>query len=196
MTFDLVRASLFAGVLIALAGYLLVFAPLEGSVAGRYVEIDAARTALERSLALTRRIPALTSERETLALQLGRVHVRDRRTTTVERFLRAVAVAAAQNDVAVESITADGRQALRPARSAQTPLFDEIPLEVTLRGRYGNVIRAVRELNGGAIAARITLASLGDADRRTGVRPQLNAAFHVLLLREGDDPTTNDARPR
>ena len=71
--------------------------------------------------------------------------------------------------------------------SATPPLLDEIPFELALRGRYADVIRAVRDLNAGDVAARMTLASLGNADRR-GAAPQLTAAFHVLLLREPDEP--------
>jgi hypothetical protein len=41
----------------------------------------------------------------------------------------------------------------------------------------------------------MTLASLGDAERRPGERPRLNAAFHVTLLREPDDAPTSDVRP-
>ncbi len=197
MTFDLSRASLFAAILIVLGGYGLVFAPLETTIAARYNELDSARTNLERSLSLARRIPALTAERTALSAQLDRVHVRAGRAATVERFLHAVAGVSEHNGIAVESVAADARQA--PAtvdgrRSQTVALFDEQPLEVTLRGGYGNVIHAVRELNGGDVAARISLASLGDAER-PGARPALNAAFHVLLLRAGDDQATQDVRP-
>jgi hypothetical protein len=197
MTFDLPRASLFMAVLIVLGGYLLVFRPLEATIAEGYVQLDAARTTLERSLALARRIPALTAERSTLEAQLGHVHVRDRRAVTIERFLRAVAGVARRDDVAVENISADVRQAPLPvAEHPPTPLFDELAFDVSLRGRYGDVIRAVRELNAGDVAARINLASLGAADRRPGAVPQLNAAFHVHVLREADDSTNHNARPR
>jgi hypothetical protein len=198
MTFDLLRASLFAAVLIVLGGYMFVFRPLEGTVADRYSELDAARSTLERSLALAHRIPPLTAERATLAAQLDRVHVRERRAATVERFLHTVAGVAGRDDVAVESVAADAREGapLAVAAHAHTPLFDELALDVSLRGRYGDVIRAVRELNGGDVATRISLSSLGNAGRRPGARPQLTAAFHVLLLREADDSTTHNARPR
>jgi hypothetical protein len=198
MTFDISRASLFAAVLILLGGYALVFAPREAAVSARYNELDAARASLEQNLPLARRIPALTMERSLLAARLDRVHVRDARAATVERFLHAVANVSARNGIAVESVAGDVRQApptIDGRRSQTVALFDEQPLEVTLRGGYGSVIHAVRELNGGDVAARISLASLGAADRRPGVRPALNAAFHVLLLREGDDPATHDVRP-
>jgi len=197
VTFDVRRAGAIVAALILLGGYALVFRPLEAAVADRYAELEATRATLEHSLALARRIPALAGERKMLATQLAHLHVRDRRAATVERFLRAVAGVAARDGVTVQTIAANALQVPRPApRSTQAALFDELPLDLTLRGRYADVIRAVRELNGGDVAARISLASLGNADRRPGTRPQLNAAFHVLLLREGDDTTTPDARSR
>jgi hypothetical protein len=122
------------------------------------------------------------------------VHVRERRTALLERFLRALAEVAARDGVAVESVASTTPGAYAAVRPAGAPLFDELPLDLTLRGRYNDVIRAIRELNGGDVVARITLASMSDADRRPGERPQLNAAFHVQLLREADESTTHDAR--
>ena len=198
MTFDLARASFFAALLTMLGGYGLVFRPLEMTVADRFAELDTARTALERSLALMRRIAPLTHERATLDTQLRVLHLTAGRAATIDRFLRTVAGASARDGVAVESIAGDARQTplVAPAADAQAPLFDEIPLELGMRGQYGDVIRAIREINAGEVATRITLASLSDADRRAGVRPQLNAAFHILLLREADDAPTHTVRPR
>jgi hypothetical protein len=123
--------------------------------------------------------------------------VRDGRANTIERFLRSVAAVAGRDEVAVQSLAADARAAQLPQTGhAPTPLFDELAFDVSLRGRYGDVIRAVRELNAGDVATRITLASLGAADRRPGAGPQLNAAFHVHILREADDSTIRNAPPR
>jgi hypothetical protein len=188
--FDLPRASAFAALLIVIAGYALVFRPLEALVGERYVQIDTARAALERSLTMAGRIPALERERIGLETQLRRVHLGDRRAATVDRFLRVVAGISTRDDVAVESVAAGFRPPPAVAAGvAQAPLLEELPLDVTLRGRYRDVIRAARDLNDADAAARITLASLGNADRRHGVLPQLNAAFHVTLLREADDQT-------
>ena len=70
-----------------------------------------------------------------------------------------------------------------------SPALEELPLELTLRGRYDDVIRAVRDLGAGDVPAQLSLASLADADRRLGEAPLLNAALHVTLLREPDDAT-------
>jgi hypothetical protein len=190
VTIDLPRTSAFAALLIVIAGYALVFRPLEAQIGERYVEIDAVRVALEHSLTMAGRIPTLERERIGLEMQLRRVHLGDRRAATVDRFLRTVAGISARDDVAVESVAAGFRPPpAATAGAAQAPLLEELPLEMTLRGQYRDVIRAARDLNDADAAARITLASLGNADRRHDALPQLNAAFHVTLLREADDQT-------
>lgn len=196
MTFDVARASAFAALSIVAVGYVLVFRPLETSVRDRFAELDAARATLEERLARTARIPALERERDRLAAGLRRFHTGDRRAGAVDRFLRAVAAISVRRGVAVENVASAVAQPFAPAaaRAAPPALVDEIPLELTLRGAYGDVIRAVRDLNDGGVAARITLASLGIAARRPGEPARLNAAFHVLLLREADEPTTHDLR--
>ncbi len=188
MTTGLLRASAFAGLMIVLAGYILIYRPLETAAADRYVQLDAARATLEQRLDRTKRIPSLERERVVLDRQLRSLHAGDRRAATVDRFLRAVSRVAARSGVTVENVAGDVRQSVMAnARATPAPPVEELPLDLTLRGRYGDVIRAVRDLDGGDVAARITLGSLGSADRRTGISPRLNAAFHITLLRESDD---------
>ena len=185
MTFDLPRTSAFAALLIMLAGFGFVFRPLEAAVGERYADLDAARAALERSVALARRIPALQRERGGLRAELRRLHLADRRSAMLERFLRTIGGVAQTDGVAVVRIAA----AVPPPfaatpHPAPTPFLEEVPLELTVRGRYGDVIRAARDLGAGDIAARVTIGSLGGSERRPGVRPSLSATLHVLLLRE------------
>lgn len=196
MTFDVPRTSAFVSLSIVLAGYVLIFRPLETVVAQRYATLDVARATLVQRRAFANDIPALERERQRRAEQIRRLHVGERRAAVVERFLRTVAGVSGRDAVAVESVAAAPTQPpLPPAgRPASTPVLEGVPLEVTLRGRYGDVIRAARDLNAGDAVARITLAALGTAQTRRGDRPQLNAAFHVTLLREADDATTPPAR--
>ena len=196
MTIDLRRVSAFAVFVIALAGYVFVFRPLETTAGDLYAQIDAARATLEGSTAMARRIPALELERSALVAQLARLHTGDRRAATVDRFLRGVAGIAAQDGVAVEGVAAGLGQPLTSTAAATQPLVEEIPFDLTLRGPYGDVIRAVRDLNGRDGAVHISVASLSNAERRPGGSPQLNAAFHVLLLREAQEPPQHDVRPR
>lgn len=184
MTFDTTRASAFAALLIVIAGFGLIVRPLEAAVAERYADLDAARASLERSAILRRRIPALERERDGLHDQLRRLHLGDRRAAMLERFLYAVAGVARTDGVAVVRIAAAVTAPLAAApHPAATPLLEEVPLDLTVRGRYGDVIRAARDLGGGTPAARVTIGSLAGSERRSGAPPLLNATFHVLLLR-------------
>ena len=196
MRFDVARASAMGALAIVLGGYVLVFRPLEAILAGRYAQLDAARTTLDERLARTARIPALERDRNRLTADLRRFHTGDRRSAAVDRFLRTVESVSARRGVAIVSIAAGAAQPFAPAvkPGAPAPLVDEIPLELTLLGGYRNVIGAVRDLTDGGVATGVALAALGNAARRPGEPNRLSAAFHVLLLREADDPTTHDLR--
>jgi hypothetical protein len=196
MTIDPQRASAFAVFVIALAGYAFVYRPLETTAAGLYAQIDDARATLERSTAMARRIPALEAERSDLGGRLARLHLDERRAAAIDRFLRSVAGVSGQDGVAVESVAAGMTPQLTPATASPSPAIEEVPFDLTLRGPYGDVIRAVRDLNQADGAVHIAVASLSNAERRPGGTPQLNAAFHVLLLREAQESPHHDVRPQ
>jgi hypothetical protein len=189
VTVDVPRTSAFVALSIVLAGYGLIFRPLEAAVAQRYGALDEARATLVQRLARARNVPALEHERQRRAEQLQRLHIGERRAAVVERFLHTIAGVSGRDAVAVESVAATATQLPPASRPAPVPLFEDLPLDVTLRGRYLDVIRAARDLNAADAIARITLTTLGNAPTRPGERPQLNAALHVNLLREADDAT-------
>jgi hypothetical protein len=196
VTIDPQRASAFAVFIIALAGYAFVYRPLETTAADLYAQIDGTRAALERSTAMARRIPALEAERSDLAFRLARLHLDERRAASVDRFLRSVAGVSGHDGVAVEGVAAGVAPQLTTVTASPALPIEEVPFDLTLRGPYGNVIRAVRDLNEADGAAHITVASLSNAERRPGAAPQLNAAFHILLLREAQEPPHHDVRPQ
>ena len=197
MSIELQRASAFAAFIIVVIGYAFVFRPLETNAGDLYAQIDAARATLDRSTAMGRRIPALEAERSALAAQLSRLHPGERRAATVDRFLRTVAVVAARDGVAVEGIAAGvGQVPLATSAASVPPPIEQIPFDLTLRGPYGDVIHAVRDLNDRDGAIHIGVASLSNAEHRPGGSPQLNAAFHILLVREAQESPQHDVRPR
>lgn len=194
MTFDFPRTSMLVALALVLASYILIFRPLEAAVAQRYAAIDAARATLARRNLLAADIPGLERERRRREEQVRRLHTGEHRAAVVERFLRTIAGVSARDAVAVETVAATPAQPPPPGRSTSPPILEAVPLDITLRGRYGDVIRAARDLNSADAAARITLATLGNAQAKPGGRPLLNAAFHVNLLREADEPTIPPTR--
>ena len=103
----------------------------------------------------------------------------------LERFLHTIGSASRSLDaIAIVRVAA----AVPPAfatvpHSAPAPLVEELPLELTVRGRYGDLLRAARDLGTGSVAARVTFGSLGGTERKPGAPPLLSATLHVLLLR-------------
>lgn len=195
MRVDVRRTSAFGALSILLGGYVLIVRPLDAAVDERYAALDAARATLAERLSATRNLTVLERERQRRADRVRRVLPGEHRAAVVDRFLRTVAVVSHRDDVAVEGIAASVA-APAPASGRTTPaaVLEEVPLELTLRGRYADVIRAARDLNAVDGAARITLGTLANAQTRPGERPQLNAAFHVALLREPDVVTPSHAR--
>jgi len=192
MNVDALRTLWFAVVLLACAGYAFVVRPLETSIAQRYAELEGAQLTLAQDLALERRTPLLEGERERLERQLRRSQLVAGRTLIVARFLATLARVAARDEVAVARVTAT---ALPVDAVHRKPLLEEIPLEVSLQGRYGALIRTARDLNVADLAVRISLASLVAAERRHGASPLLEATFTVALLRLADATEPAHAPP-
>jgi hypothetical protein len=175
MSAPYLRTLAAAVLLMVVATYIAVIRPIESTVAERYADLDSARVSLERSAILMQRLPALERERATLGARLARLHLRDSRAALVDRFLHAVARTSQRDAVAIQSVAADPRPAA------------DLALDITIRGPYTRLIAAVRDLDSTDVAARIALTSLGNAQNRPGARPQLDATFHVVLLRDIDE---------
>jgi Tfp pilus assembly protein PilO len=187
MNRDGVRTALSIVVLIALAAYAFVVRPMEATIAARYSDIDTLRATTERDLALARRLPAATAERSRLESRLDRQHVHLSRAALVDDFLHATARVVEHNGISVQTIVPG------PPVENDTllPALEALHLDLTVRGPYGNVLRAMRELNDTAVTTQITVAALGNADRISAGAPQLNATFHITLLRESDANTAH-----
>ncbi len=185
------RAAIVASLLALLGAYLLVWRPLETAIADRFAQLDDARALLARSGALARDTEHLEREKRRGERMIDLVHLRDSRAVLVDRFLRALAAVSARDEVVVENVTS---AVAIPAMAGSVPraasLFDEVPFEVTLRGGYGTIIRAVRELNAADFAARIALDNLRSVAQAKRAHPQVEASFHLTLLRGTDESTT------
>jgi Tfp pilus assembly protein PilO len=193
MTRDPARIALSILALVAIAAYAFVFRPMESTLADRYAQADALRSGLERHMAIARRMPAIAAERSALERYMRPFRLHDSSAVLVDRFLHATARIAAADAIAIETITAQGAApAFTPGNVVPKPRdqsadpFDRIHLDLTMRGPYSNVLHAIRTLNDTGIAMQLTVATLSTTGRRAGARPQLNATFHLSLLREAD----------
>jgi hypothetical protein len=188
MTLRVDRLALFAAVLVLLAGYLAIYRPAEAALAERYARLDDGRARLDERLALARRAGAARTETGALDVWLRARGLADDRTTIVARFLHDLAGTAHGDGVDVTGVVAEPGGAAPPvaANAAPTVALDEIPLAVSLRGSYPNLLRVVRALDRDGPAMRVRISALGNADRSGAGSPALRATLLVTLLRIPD----------
>lgn len=197
------KAIRFGAVLVVAAGYAFVFRAGEariGEQLARNAQIVEQLRAGERTAAS---FAALESERTRLLEQLRRLQVSGERSLLVARFLRDAAAAARARRTTITAVTASGAQPVIAATAQPTPTprvqndpagvnaglaFDGIPLELTVEGRYADVLATVRALSAGRVPATVDVSSL--ARKNAGVPDAtLTAALRVVLERVMLEPT-------
>jgi hypothetical protein len=196
----------FAAVLTVLAGYAFVFRAGESQIDGRIAENahiaeqlrDGERTLASRAV--------LLAERARLRAQLRSADVTADRSAIVARFLRHAAVIAAEHHAAITAITAGGTVPITTsrtpapsgplagrseARSVDEP-FEEISLEVTVEGRYADVLATIRALPAGRVLASVDVTSLARKNAASA-DGTLTASLRVVLERIAPLPTLESA---
>lgn len=185
----------FAAVLTVLAGYAFVFRAGEariGAMAAGNVRIAEQVRDDERTMASR---PTLAADRARLRRRLRSAELAADRSALVARFVRDAAALAVQRRTAITTITAGtatsaGGAAGSAGNAAQTtprpPLadvaFDDIPLDVTVEGRYADVLATIRALSTGRVLASVDVTSLA---RKSASSPDatLTASLRVVLQR-------------
>ena len=180
----------FAAVVVVLAAYVFVFRAGETRIAERLDEnaqiVERVRAG-ERTLASRPRVEA---RRTRLRAGLRAVELDAGRSALVARFLRDAAYIAAAHHATIPAITATGPQSTSigtqpPAGSALTasnePL-EAIPLELTVEGRYADVLATMRALARSRVLAAVDVTSLA-RKHADGADATLTAALHVVLER-------------
>jgi hypothetical protein len=197
----------FAAVLTVLAGYVFVFRTGESRIGDQLAEnarIAEQIAAAERTLASE---PALETERRRLRGALVSVHLRGTRGAHVARFMREASGVLAAHRATIATIAVSASPTVPtsatapssgPAVSATTAVngtpsasdavsdpLDAIALDVTIDGRYADVLGAIRALSRTGAAASVDVLSLArknaDASEAT-----LTATLHVVLHRLAD----------
>lgn len=185
----------FAALVVALGGYVFAFRLIETRIDERVARIAHSSEQLRADDRVLAEQPRLVVERAHLRARLARVEIGDDATRLVARFLHDAARIAARHRTSITAIAGSSAG----AAAARTPLSDSfvrsstppatvvdpfqvIPFDVTIEGRYGDLLATVVELSATPVLARIDLVSLGrknvDAPDAT-----LSAALHVALER-------------
>ena len=188
----------FTAVVVVLAAYVFVFRYGEGRITGRLDEnarIAERVRAGERALASR---PRFEAERARLRDRLRTVQLDAGRSALVAHFLHDAARIAAAHHAAIPTIAAATSatpiSAAPIASSASGAQLEAIPLDVTVEGRYADVLATMRALSRSRALAGIDVASLArkHADGRDAT---LTAALHVALERMAATPIAPSAGP-
>ena len=184
----------FAAVLVVLCGYVFVFRAGEGRIGERLAanaETVERLGVAERTLA---RGAALDAERARLERALESDQRHDDRSALTARFLRDAAALATARRTTITAIAASGSQtaSATPPRSlsssssasasAPDETFDTIALDVTVEGRYTDVLATIRALSSGRALAAVELESIARKDT-AAAEALLTASLHVVLQR-------------
>jgi len=184
-------------VVVLLAGYFLVYRTFEDQIAARFGATSDVVDVLRRNDAVLARRPALETLNKKLLSALHSIALRSDRSAIVALFVRETARVAAVHHLAVLSIEGprgDGRLPTRTlptvAGTTQTssltapspPLFDSVPLDITLHGSYADLLGAIRDLSHVRVLAEIELVSIERTPAPGNAHP-LTAHLHVNLDR-------------
>jgi hypothetical protein len=189
-----VKLVRFGAVVVVLAAYVFVFRGGESRIAQRLddnAQIAERVRAAERTLAAR---PRFEADRRRLHGELHAVELDAGRSALVARFLRDAARIAAAHHAAIPTITAINT-AGPPGAAPNGPneLLDAIPLELTVEGRYADVLATMRELSRSRVLAAVDIASLA-RKHADGADATLTAALHVALERLVPDVPVSPAK--
>jgi hypothetical protein len=173
----------FAAVVVVLAAYAFVYRSGETRIAARLDEnarIAERVSAGERTLASR---PHLEAERRRRRGELRAVDLGGARSALVARFLHEAAGISAAHHAAIPTITATGTMnAVTLAPNAPADLLEAIPLEITVEGRYADVLATMRALSRSRVLAAVEIASIA-RKHADGADATLTATLHVALER-------------
>ena len=185
----------FAAVVVVLAAYGFVFRGGERRITDRLDEnarIVERLRAGERMLAAR---PRLEGERTRLRSRLRAVELDAGRSVLVARFLRGAAHIAASHHAVIPTIAAAGTaNPVAGAPNLPSEPLEAIPLELTVEGRYADVLATMRALSRMRVLASVDLASLA-RKHADGPDATLTAALHVALQRRATAAITPPAGP-
>lgn len=187
-----------AAVAVVLAAYAFVFRTGEARIAARLDEnariVERVRAG-ERTLASR---PRAEAERTRLRGRLRAVELDADRSALVARFVREAARIAGAHHATIPAITAVSA-AVPPAAPVPTASapgnaeLEAIPLDVTVEGRYADVLATMRALSRSRVLAAVDVASLA-RKHADGADATLTAALHVVLERFARMPMTPPAQ--
>lgn len=184
------KAVVFAAVLVLLSGCVFVFRADEARIGERVADDRSTLAQLASAERTLRARPQLERERGALRARLRKVDLDGDRTAIAARFVRDGAGIAARHHTTIAAIAAVGpasgaiAASAPAASSALTPpaadAFEPIPLDVTVEGRYADVLATIAALSAARVPTVVDVASLA---RKQAGSPDatVSAQLHVVI---------------
>jgi hypothetical protein len=174
----------FACVLVAASGYAFIYHPYEDAIADTNTSRENIAQAIDQNDALLRRRVVLEHARRELTRSLQSLDLNDDQRTIVALYVREAARITSANQVRITAL--DMRDSLQtqesPTNASKLSAFATTPLDLTLVGRYGDLLTTIRALSHARILANVDVASLERSDKlSTDHAPHLSARLHIEL---------------
>ncbi len=110
---------------------------------------------LDATLRLVAARRSVDDARAVLTARLRRPGAPSASDEMVARFLRDASASAERHRTAIAGVAAPGTPAVAPHDG-----FESVPLELTLDGRYADVLAMMRDISAGTVPARVELVTL------------------------------------
>lgn len=175
---DLQRAGdalRFAALLIAVGGFFFVFRADQRRLVLQQTENARIAQRIRADDEITATADALAAQTRALRARLARHALDADDTAAVAAFLREAARVAARRRTTIAAINAAGRQ-----RTSSAAAFDGVPLDLTVEGRYADVLATLTDLSAGRVLAAIDLSSIARKNPASS-DATLSASLHVVV---------------
>ncbi len=179
------KAIWFCAVLVVLGGFFFVFRVDEDRIDERLAANAGAAAQLAADERRLRTVPSLETERRRLRQRLRQVDLEGDTGSLVARFLHDAAAISARHHTVIASIAAAAPLALATPTAppaVTTAAFDGLALDLTVEGRYADVLATIRDLSAARVLAAIDVTSLA-RKTSTSTDPTLSATLHVVVER-------------
>ena len=165
-----------AALLIVLGGFFFVFRADQHRLAAQRTENAHIARQIHADDAILATAGTLATQTRALRARLARHALDVDDTTAVAAFLREAARVAARRRTTIAAIGAAGRG----RAGAGAAGFDGVPLDLTVEGRYADVLATLGELSSGRVLAAVDLSSLARKNAASN-DATLSAAVHVVV---------------
>jgi len=181
------KLSWFACLLLAVAGYSLVYRPYESAITDAFASRESIAFAIDQNRTLLARRTALENLRDNLERLLEELDLHDDAQTLVARYVRDAARLSSAHHVritALQPLVTPHTPETQTALAAGPAALAATPLDLTLEGTYGDLLATIRGLSQDRILASVDLESLERSNTPVTVTtPHLDARLHIELKR-------------